>query len=412
VTQKDLADAETTMGNLHQDCMMKAQDHEISVKSQGEELKALADGKKIITSMTGGAEAKSYSFMQVSSITFNSQIQTRVDLANFEVVNLIKRLAREQHSTILAQLASKIAATMRFGASNGDDPFAKVKGLISEMIERLIKDGEAEASHKAYCDEEMGKTKKKRMELDHDQGTLTAKIDKAKSTSDKLKQEVADLQKMLAELASSQAESDRIYAEEGDSFKATKADLEQGLEGVRMALKVIKDYYAKEGSAALLQNKHTPSSGGASGIIGLLEVVESDFSKNLAAAISDHNTADVQYEKVSMMNRVSGAMGAQDVKYKTKESAALDKSISDNTADLDGVVSELDAIMSYTKTLRGQCEIKPESYEDRAARRKAEIDGLKEALSILEGEAVLLQRKHRSTHGSQSFRGVKSHKTF
>merc|ERR1719420_479424 len=142
--------------------------------------------------MTGGAEAKTYSFMQIGSIRGTvSSIQSRVDLANFEVVNLLKRLAKEQHSAALSQLASKISMTMRFGSSNGDDPFAKVKEMISEMITRLVKEGEEEASHKAYCDTELGKTKKKREELEHDQEVLTAKIDKAKATSSKLKEEVS-----------------------------------------------------------------------------------------------------------------------------------------------------------------------------------------------------------------------------
>merc|ERR1719379_1320824 len=161
-TEKALADAQKVLGSMHSDCMAKATEHEDSVNSRAEELKALAEAKKIISSMTAGAEAKTYSFMQVGSVHGSvSSIHSRVDLANFEVVNLLKRLAREQHSPALAQLASKIATTMRFGSTNGDDPFAKVKELISGMIERLVKEGEEEASHKAYCDTEMGKTKKR-----------------------------------------------------------------------------------------------------------------------------------------------------------------------------------------------------------------------------------------------------------
>merc|ERR1719379_2636193 len=215
VTQKDLADAQKVLGSMHQDCMTKATDHEAAVKGRAEELKALAEAKKIISSMTGGAEAQSYSLVQVSSVRGSvSSIQTRADLANFEVVNLLKRLAKEQHSTALSQLASKIATTLRFGASNGEDPFAKVKDLISTMIERLIKEGEEEAQHKAYCDTEMGKTKKKRGELEHDVETLSAKIDKATSQSAKLKEEVAQLNKELADIATSQAEVEKLHAEE------------------------------------------------------------------------------------------------------------------------------------------------------------------------------------------------------
>merc|ERR1719240_1720753 len=179
--------------------------------------------------MQTGSVRGADSNIQTHKASMTSRIQTRADLANFEVVNLLKRLAKEQHSAALSQLASKVGTMMRFGASNGEDPFAKVKEMISTMIERLIKEGEEEASHKAYCDTELGKTKKKRAELEHDDEVLTAKIDKAKATSAKLKEEVAALQNEIAEIVKSQAEVEEIYAKEGETFEATKADLEQGL---------------------------------------------------------------------------------------------------------------------------------------------------------------------------------------
>merc|ERR1719359_1743015 len=133
-----------------------------------------------------------------------SRLKTSADLKNFEVVNMVKRLAKQQHSTALAQLASRIMATLRYGSAAGDDPFAKVKGLIVEMIDKLMKEAEAEASHKAYCDEEMGKTKAKKDELNTDIEKLTVKIDQATTKSADLKEQVKELQKELADLVESQ----------------------------------------------------------------------------------------------------------------------------------------------------------------------------------------------------------------
>ena len=63
---------------------------------------------------------------------------SHTDLTNAEVVDIIQSLARKHHSAALAQLASKITAVLRFGAATGDDPFAKVEGLIQELTDRLV----------------------------------------------------------------------------------------------------------------------------------------------------------------------------------------------------------------------------------------------------------------------------------
>merc|ERR1719160_1231411 len=144
--------------------MQKASDHEVSTKGRTEELAALAKAKKIIQTTSSGAEAQTYSFLQIDS-SVTSSLRTEGDLRNFEVVASIKRLAQQQHSSELMQLASKIAATMRYNAATGDDPFAKVKDLITEMIDRLVKEAESEAGHKEYCDEELAKTAAKKKEM-------------------------------------------------------------------------------------------------------------------------------------------------------------------------------------------------------------------------------------------------------
>merc|ERR1719453_950706 len=132
-------------------------------------------------------------------------LRTNADLANAEIVNLVKKLAKKYHSTALSQLASKISTVVKYGAMTGEDPFSKVKGLIMDLITRLEKEAAAEATEKAYCDEQMAKT-----ELEDDIAALTAKIDKAAAASARLKEEVKELQAELAALAKSQAEMDKI----------------------------------------------------------------------------------------------------------------------------------------------------------------------------------------------------------
>merc|ERR1719502_1646940 len=152
VTSKDLAEDQKTLSTLHQDCMTGAENFEAETKSRGEELNALAQAKKVIVESTSGAADLSYSFLQM-------HMSTGADLANFEAVRFVRDLARKQNSPVLAQLAQKMAVAMQSGAS---DPFSKVKGLIRDMIEKLNKDAEADATEKAFCDKEMAETEQKK----------------------------------------------------------------------------------------------------------------------------------------------------------------------------------------------------------------------------------------------------------
>merc|ERR1719409_1360599 len=122
VAEKDLDDATKVLASMESDCQSTARDHEVSLKTRAEELAALAAAVKAIEEMTAGAVAQTYSasFLQAGAV--GSVIRSRADLTNFEVVNIIRKLAREQHSTALTQLAGRISAAMRSA-----DPFVKVK---------------------------------------------------------------------------------------------------------------------------------------------------------------------------------------------------------------------------------------------------------------------------------------------
>jgi len=407
-TVKGLAEDKAALQSASTTCMTVAGDHEATVKSRTEELNAIANAKKILSETTSGAQGQSYSFVQVASQTV-SKMLTRADLANAEIVGLVKKLAKDHHSAALAQLASRIGAVIRFGSVGGDDVFGKVKGLITDMISKLEAEAASESNEKAYCDEELAKTEAKNAELDNEIAKLTSKIDLAAAKSAGLKEDVKTLGAELATLAKQQASMDGIRAEEKAAFDTANSELSAGIAGVQKALGVLRDYY--QGGAAFVQNsaqfealmqqpaapKQHAAAGGAGGsIISILEVVESDFTKNLATEQTEEADAVAVYEKTTQENKLSTTMKSQDSKYKTKEFKGLDKSISDLSGDKDTTSTELSAVLEYYGKIKQRCIAKPEAYGDRKARREAEISGLKEALSILENETAFMQRGKRS----------------
>jgi len=391
VTTKELTEDMTELSGVHHDCMTKATDFEAETQSRGEELKALATAKKVIIEKVGGAlvqtsdDDDSPSFLQVSAKSRTSMRDG--ENVGVQVSRQVRSLAKQLSSRALVQLADRIAAASQMSAANGEDPFAKVKGLITTMIEKLLKEAEEEAKKKAYCDKEMSETKAKKDEFETEIEDLTAKIDKMSAEAKKLKGEVAVLTKELADLEKSQAEADKLRLEEKASYEKNKAEMEEGLDGIKIALKVLRDYYAKDDAS------HEKASGASAGIIGLLEVAEADFAKGLEEMISVEEAAVTEYEKLTKENEIAKTTKEQDVKYKSKEAKSLDKTAAEATADRDGIETELDAVLEYYDKIKEECIAKADSYEEKVKRRNAEIEGLKNALAILEGEAVLLQTK-------------------
>jgi len=382
-TSKALASDEDTKAALHANCMEKAETFEAEQKSRGEELKAIAEAKSIIQEATSGATSQTYSFLQLRSSS---------DVA---AVRFVQGLAQKQNSTALAQLAMQMASAARVSA----DPFAKIKGLIADMIDNLEKEAAADAEHKAFCDKELGENEAKEADKIAEIEKVTTKIDQWSARSAQLKEEAATLDKELAALAKSQQTMDKIREDEKALYDKNRPELEQGLEGVKLALKVLRDYYAKDDKA------HSASDGASSGIIGLLEVIESDFSKNLAEMVSTEEAAVNEYEEQSKQNAVDKTNKEQDVKHKTQEALSRDKETAEAKSDREGVQKELDAVQAVLKSLHAQCDETVTPYEELKRRREAEVAGLKEALSILEGEAVLLQ----TGSGSRRLRTVRNH---
>jgi len=374
-SSKDLAQDIKSLNELHADCMSKAADFAAETATRGEELKALATAKKIIKEATSLVEV---SFLQVAQ---GSGVQAA------QIVRQVRNLAEAQKSTGLARLASRMEALLQ---RNGANPFAKVTGMIKDMISKLETEAEEEAAQKEFCDKNLKETHEKKDAATTEIEKLTVKLEQGAALNEKLTQEVTTLQAELAKLMAAQQKMDTIRAEENALYKESKAELEKGLTGIQAALKVLRDYYASQPDAG--------NQGAAGGIVSLLEVCESDFSKGLADVVSVEEDAAAAYDVETKDNAMTKLVKDKDVEYKQKEIASLEKTGTELTTDRDAVQTELDAVMAALASLEKQCLGKAESYASKVAKQKAEVDGLKSALQSLGGASLIqTQRNLRQT---------------
>lgn len=391
ITKKDLAEDEKSLGTLHRECMNKAADYQEETGSRGAELKALATAKKVIKEMTGAAEEDTYgkaaSFLQVASGSYVASPAVRA-------VRLVKDIGKEQKMSALLDMAHKMESVIRNSAISGEDPFAKVKSMISSMLGKLTKQMDEEASQKAYCDKEMSDTSKSKASKTSEVDKLQTRIDTQSSESLSLREQVSILQKELLAIMSTQQEMDRMRKEEHALVLKTKPELEQGREGIKKALKVLRKYYSQEDDKS-----HDAQDSGGTSIIGMLEVVESDIAKAIANLDEQEDSSQAQYVEQTNENNLAKAVKTQDVTYKTKQTKALSKVTSESSTDLDGVQTELDAVNEYYAKIQEECIAKPKSYEERRKRQGTTLQGLQDAMQILQGKAALAQQNARRLRG-------------
>merc|ERR1719271_728271 len=291
------------------------------------------------------------------------------DIKMTQVSKLLKALSMKNHkSYALAQLA----------ASASSDTFAKVKGLIEDMIDRLTKEAAEEADAKAFCDTEVSKSRAKQEKLSSTLDMHSVRIEKATAAVAKLQEQIKGLQAEVAEIDQSQSEATAIRESEKAEFEKASAEYSQSAEAVANAISVLQSYYS---SGSFVQTKQAPEFGGSNTDIGstIVELLE------LAEAAAAETEATTAYEALTQKNKVSRAAKTEEAKGKENEVKSLEMSLTNYKEDHASTSKELSAVLDYLEKLKPQCETKVMTYAERKAAREAEIEGLKEALTILEG---------------------------
>merc|ERR1719316_2121990 len=301
--------------------------------------------------------------------------------AKDRAVALLRQSARALSSKALADAANQVSA----------NPFAKVIGMIKDMITKLKEEAAAEAAHNAWCAEETKKNKLKRDKKTAKVNLLTAELNELTASIETMGKTIETLIKEQADLTQALKEATEQRQQENAKNTKAIADGKAGAAAVGQALTVLKEFYSSQ--AALLQEgKQVPEmaaykgqQAGKGGIIGMLEVIESDFLRLDSDTTTEERENAAEYEIFS-----ADATADREAKHKEELQTKLDKDEAEFkkskvSKDLKAVQTELDKANDYYEYLKPQCLEVKVSYEERVAKRKQEIESLKEAYKILDG---------------------------
>merc|ERR1719421_1256191 len=190
------------------------------------------------------------------------------------LVALLKAQGAKLKSPALSTLAMKVQA----------DPFVKIKGLIQELIERLLQEEADEADKKGWCDKEIAAAQKDRdyrlrdvEELHGDLESLNARHGTLTATKAKLEEEIAALTADLATQTANRAEE--------------KAENEQTVDD--------------EAPDAGFEGAYTGSQSASTGILGMMEVIKGDFARTISETTAAEEQAQrdfIEFERETKMS--------------------------------------------------------------------------------------------------------------
>jgi len=374
--------------DLTSTCGQKASDFEERQQLRTEEIEAIGKAVGILSSgaVAGNAEKhlpslaqKGTSLVQLRGLAASQPQQRAADF--------LLAQGRRLDSRVLSALAVRVS----------DDPFSKVKKMIKDLIVRLMEEANEEAEHKGWCDKELATNEHTRKEKTDSVETLRAEIDELTSSIAKLTEDVAELSKEVAELDEAVSKATSFREDEKAKNTQTIQDAMAAQSAVAQALTVLKDFYAKasEATAFVQQQPEAPEifdkpyrgmGGESGGVVGMLEVIESDFARLETDTKSSEVTAQTEYDAFMSDSKVDKASKTKDIEHKTAKKQDESEAIVTKKEDLEGTEKELDAALDYFDKLKPSCVDAGVSQEDRGARRKEEIESLQEALRILNGE--------------------------
>jgi len=307
------------------------------------------------------------------------------------IISLLKGNGQQLKSTVLTSLAARIAV----------DPLGKVKKLIQELIERLLTEAANEANQKGWCDKATADATQKRQYSADEIEDLNAKMAKLEALSAKLGEELATLAKEIKDLNDAQAKAEKARKEEKAENANTVTEAKAGLGAVKMAIDILDKFYKTSAKAnvdlSLAQGPlddapdagfdngeaYTGAGAESGGIIGMMEVIQSDFERTISE--TKKAEAEAEQDHMKFMTETSMSLAEKNVakKEKTRLKDETDNNENDAEEELSSQTKILVTSIKELIELKAACVDTGMSYADRVAMREQEIASLKKALCIL-----------------------------
>jgi len=313
---------------------------------------------------------------------------------NFVQVESMDR--REQAAKILTAAATKfgtpqlaaLATRVKLAA------FAKVIEDIDGMVVDLKKEKADDIKQKDFCVEELNQNERETELKSRDIDALGANEDMLKENIDQLTADIARLMKEIAEMQTQLKRAGEDREAENSDFQMTVSDQRATQKLLNNALSVLQAVYAKKSFVQTQQPAGPPppagfkkyeQSGGAGGVLGMIEQVIADAKTMEAEAIKAETDSQKAYESFVKDSNNSIEEKTREMTSKSAEKAEAEQDKTSTSQDKESAMNEKQQLQNSNADLHKSCDFTMNNFEVKQAALEQETEALTQAKAVLKG---------------------------
>merc|ERR1719271_1227366 len=440
-TTAEMKETEAFLANLASQCALKKKEWAARQAMRSEEISAISEAIKVLNDDDAlDLFKKTLSLSQTSSQM--GFIQQKSSSSNvLRARDMVKAIMKKgsMHHTELALI--------ELGLRSRSVDFSKIMAQVDGMIKVLGAEQKDDDNTKAYCDKEVAKTGKELKAtseaLESSEAAIEEMTDQSATLADEIKslgKEIKEMDKAVTEATEQRKEEheefitfqtqnsaalqliekaknklfkfyrpdqykeapkkeltdeERILAASGrsDMIATAAPDLIPGTSIAAMQTQLyaqLNEYTTDDASAAppappATWDAYQKKDGKSNGVIALMDMLMKELQDGITEAENEEKTAQKDYERLMTESQESRATMVQSVTTKEVAKADLDTKIEATKEKKSSEEAQLDSLKQTIAQLHADCDFLVENYDLRKTARENEVEGLKNAKSVLSG---------------------------
>jgi len=298
-------------------------------------------------------------------------------------------------------------ALIQYSLKSKSVDFSKVIAQIDGMVKVLGEEQKNDDETKTFCDKELSKTDAEKADTEEAIASSTAMIEEMTDQSATLSEEIASLQKEIKALDKAVAEATEQRKEEHEDSIVFLQENNMAVQLIEKAKNKLYKFYrpnlhkeettTPEPAFIQLDDDAAPppppdtwgayqkKDGKSNGVIALMDMLMKELQDGITEAENEEKTAQKDYERLMSDSTASRSQMAESITSKEVAKADLDTKIESTKEKKGSQEAELSNIKQYLATLHADCDFLVDNYDLRKAARANEVEGLKNAKSVLSG---------------------------